>query len=127
MPEKIRVCPHCNNEMRPWRSGDQLPDFAEVGDDDKPIKKWWVCPGTPSAFTMTFNDDVEATHFLGRWRDKKGGWHNVLNWDLDRTVQERGGYPTFFKTEEEARQKVHDWANAHLDEVDLVSIERAYQ
>lgn len=125
MLDKIRICPHCNNEMRPWKSGDHLPDFAEVDWDGKPIKKWWVCPGTPSAFTMTFNDDVEAPNFLGRWRDKKGVWHNVLNVDVGVVLDEFSA--AFFRTEEEAREKVHKWADAHLDTVDLVSIERAHQ
>lgn len=123
---EIHVCPHCNNQMRPWKKCDYLPDFAEIDGKGDPIRRWWVCPGTPSAFTQTFYP-VKADKWLGRWRDKKGVWHNVLNWDLDRMRGGREGYPAFFETEEEARQKVHEWGNAHLNEVDLVSIELAHQ
>lgn len=125
--KKIRICPHCNNQMRRWKKEDYLPDFAQLDEKGTPIQKWWVCPGTPSGFTLTFNDEVEATTFLGRWRDKKGVWHNVLNWDLDKSVVQREFYAAIFETEEDARQKVHEWADAHLGEVDLVSIERAFQ
>jgi hypothetical protein len=128
MPDKIRVCPHCNNQMRPWKEGDYLADFAEVDDKGKPIRQWMVCPGDPSAFVMTFWPERERpTKWIGRWRDKKGVWHNVLNWDLDPAVEERRFYAALFQTEEEARTAVHSWGNQHLDVVDLVAIENADQ
>lgn len=124
--EKIRVCPHCNNQMRRWKNGDFLPDFAEVSPGGQPLRKWWVCPGTPSAFTQTFYDEnAEPTKFLGRWRDKKWVWHNVL--DVDLSADNRKFEPAFFSTEDEAREKVHGWADVHLDKVDLVAIEKAFQ
>lgn len=129
MPDKIRVCPHCNNQMRRWKEGDYLPDFAEVDAAGKPVREWWMCPVVGGGYVQTFYDENTRPtgKFIGRWRDKKGVWHNVLNWDLERAATDRQFEAAFFKTEDEARQKVHGWADARPKEVDLVSIEEAYQ